>query len=162
MLQLLVLERRKDQLVLEDAWLVSAAAVEHAPPTSRAILMAQTANLQRMQITHLRSPVTICLLDQFCVYLLIYCSRDASVSIVTRQGDGRPRNWGSISGRSKRFVAAPQRPDQFWGPLSLLWAQGVKWPGRESNHLPQSINKVKNEYSYISTPPIHLHEVLIK
>jgi hypothetical protein len=39
------------------------------------------------------------------------------------------------------------------GVLSLE----VKWPEREADHLPTSSAKVKNEWSYTSTPPICLH-----
>jgi len=31
--------------------------------------------------------------------------------------------------------------------------RGVEWPGHEVNHKPPSSAKVKNEYSYTSTPP---------
>jgi len=39
----------------------------------------------------------------------------------------------------------------------------VKWPGRESHHLSSSYAKVKNEWSYISIPPVlscHVQGVL--
>jgi hypothetical protein len=42
-------------------------------------------------------------------------------------------------------------------PLSL----GVKWPARESDHLPPSSAEVKNAWSYTSTPPIRLHDVVL-
>jgi len=35
---------------------------------------------------------------------------------------GRPRNRGSIRGRSKRFFSSPKRPDRFWGPPKLLFS----------------------------------------
>jgi len=41
----------------------------------------------------------------------------------------------SINSRRKRLFFAPKRPDQFWGPSSLLligyrwlFSQGIKWP----------------------------------
>jgi hypothetical protein len=37
---------------------------------------------------------------------------------------GRPRNRGSIPGRSKRFVFSPQGPDRGWGPLNVLLPNG--------------------------------------
>jgi hypothetical protein len=43
------------------------------------------------------------------------------------------------------------------GTLSL----GVKRPGREADQSPPSSAEVKNAWSYISTPPIHLHGVVI-
>jgi hypothetical protein len=33
----------------------------------------------------------------------------------------------------------------------------MKWPGREADHAPPSKAKVKNEWSYIYTPPIRLY-----
>jgi hypothetical protein len=58
---------------------------------------------------------------------------------------------GSIPDRGKIFFSSPQRPDWFWGPLSLLLNRyrrvlfpGVKRPGREANHSPPSRAKVKN------------------
>jgi hypothetical protein len=43
------------------------------------------------------------------------------------------------------------------GGLSL----GVKRPGREADHSPPSSAEVKNAWSYTSTPPIHLHGVML-
>jgi len=36
---------------------------------------------------------------------------------------------------------------------------GTKWPGREVNHSLPSSAEVKNEWSYVSTLPVHLHGV---
>jgi hypothetical protein len=42
------------------------------------------------------------------------------------------------------FLSSPKCPDQLWGPPSLLFdgqlclSQGVKWLGREFDHLPPS------------------------
>jgi hypothetical protein len=43
------------------------------------------------------------------------------------------------------------------GALSL----GVKRPGREADQSPTSSAEVKNAWSYTSTPPIHLHGVVL-
>jgi hypothetical protein len=43
------------------------------------------------------------------------------------------------------------------GALSL----GVKSPGREADHLHPSSAEVKNAWSYTSTPPVRLHEVVL-
>jgi hypothetical protein len=43
------------------------------------------------------------------------------------------------------------------GALSLV----VKWPGREADHSPPSGAEVKNEWSYISAPPVRLHGVVL-
>jgi hypothetical protein len=37
---------------------------------------------------------------------------------------------------------------------------GVKRPGREADHIPLSSTEVKNTWSYTSTPPIRLHNVV--
>jgi hypothetical protein len=38
---------------------------------------------------------------------------------------------------------------------------GVEWPGHEADHSPPSSAKVKNAWSYTSTPPIRLHGVVL-
>jgi hypothetical protein len=43
------------------------------------------------------------------------------------------------------------------GALSL----GVKRPGREADHSPPSSAEVKNAWSYISSPPIRFHGVVL-
>jgi hypothetical protein len=81
-----------------------------------------------------------------------YCdgerSRGSSVGIATGYGmDG----LCSIPG-SARFLSSPERPDQPWGPPSLLPIQwvpgalspGVKRKGREAGHSPPSSAEVKN------------------
>jgi hypothetical protein len=39
-----------------------------------------------------------------------------SVSVVCRLGEGRPRNRGSISTKSKEYFISSKRPGGFWGP----------------------------------------------
>jgi hypothetical protein len=39
---------------------------------------------------------------------------------LNRQRADRPKNRGSIPGRSKRFFSSPLRPDGFWGPSGVL------------------------------------------
>jgi hypothetical protein len=38
---------------------------------------------------------------------------------------------------------------------------GVKQPGCEADHSPPSSAEVKNAWSYTSTPPIRLHDVVL-
>jgi hypothetical protein len=64
----------------------------------------------------------------------------------------------SIPGRAGIF-SSPRRPDRHWGPPSLLsrgtgvLSPAVKRPGSESNQSLVPTAKVKNVWSYISTPP---------
>ena len=66
---------------------------------------------------------------------------------------------GSNSGRGKRFLSSPKRPNPLWGPTSPLLKgnqgsfQALTRLGREVNHSPPSIAYVKNEWSYTSTSP---------
>jgi hypothetical protein len=54
------------------------------------------------------------------------------------------------------------------GPPSLrsnrnggAFTPGVKRPGREANHSPQSSAEVENPWSHTSTPPIRLYDVVL-
>jgi hypothetical protein len=38
---------------------------------------------------------------------------------------------------------------------------GMKRPGSEADHSPPSSAEVKNVWSYASTPPVHLHGVVL-
>jgi hypothetical protein len=60
---------------------------------------------------------------------------------------------------ASRTVLGPIQPPIEWvlGAFSL----GVKRPGREAAHSPPSSAEVKNAWSYISTPPIRLHGVVL-
>jgi hypothetical protein len=68
-------------------------------------------------------------------------------------------------GRGKRFFSSPNRADWLCGPPSILFSGyqgsflGLKRPGREVNHLPESSAKVKKEWSYTSAPAICLRGV---
>jgi hypothetical protein len=77
-------------------------------------------------------------------------SRDSVVSAVTRLQAEWPRNLGSIPGRGKRFISIPQRPDQLWGLLNLVfnWGGGghlleVKQPGRAAEHSPNLVERLR-------------------
>jgi hypothetical protein len=68
---------------------------------------------------------------------------------------------GSNASRGRRFCSSPKHPGQLSGPPShLLYGYqgsyvGVKWMGREV--VPSA--KVKNEWSFMSSPPICLRGV---
>jgi hypothetical protein len=71
-------------------------------------------------------------------------SRGSSVSIVS---DYRLDDRGSIPDRSRGFLLQPLRPDQLWGPQSLLYNgyRGKARPGRDADHSPPSSAEVKSE-----------------
>jgi hypothetical protein len=58
-----------------------------------------------------------------------------------------------------RPAPGPTQPPIQWvsGALSL----GVKQPRREVYHSPPSSAEVKNAWNYTSTPPVHLHVVVL-
>jgi hypothetical protein len=58
-----------------------------------------------------------------------------------------------------RLALGPTQPPIQWMPGAL--SLGVKQPGCEADHSPPSSAKVKNAWSYTSTPPVHLHGVLL-
>jgi hypothetical protein len=58
-----------------------------------------------------------------------------------------------------RMALGPTQPPMQWVPGAL--SLGVKWPGHECDHSPPSNAKVKNAWSYTSTPPIHLHGMVL-
>jgi len=60
---------------------------------------------------------------------------------------------------ASRPALGPTQPPIQWIPWAFK--PGVKRPGREANHSPPSSAEFKNEYSYTSTPPIHLCGQLI-
>jgi hypothetical protein len=59
----------------------------------------------------------------------------------------------------------PKRPDRHWGSRNLLLSgygaslSGVKRPGRKVNNSPLSSRNDKNEWSYVTTPPLWLYSV---
>jgi hypothetical protein len=58
-----------------------------------------------------------------------------------------------------RPALRPIQPPIQWisGALSL----GVKWLGYEADHSPPSSAEVKNAWIYTSTPPVHLHGMVL-
>ena len=68
-----------------------------------------------------------------------------------------------LAGSGKKLVSSPETSRPSWGPPSpkfswfCLSFSEVKRPGHDVNHSPLSSNEVKNEWSYTSTPPVHLH-----
>ena len=59
-----------------------------------------------------------------------------------------------FSGMSRPALGPIQLPTECVQGAPFM---GVKWPEREAPHAPTSSAKVKSEWSYTSTPPIHLH-----
>jgi hypothetical protein len=60
---------------------------------------------------------------------------------------------------ASRPALGPTQPPIQWVPGAL--SLGIKWPGREADHSPQSNAEVKNAWSYTSAPPVHLHGVVL-
>jgi len=60
---------------------------------------------------------------------------------------------------ASRLALGPMKLPVQWvsGALSL----GVKWPGREADHSPPSSAKVKDVWSYTSTPQICIHGIML-
>jgi hypothetical protein len=82
--------------------------------------------------------------------------RDSSVGIAA---SNRVPTSGLGSLQAQETVSSANRPNRLWGPSSLIFngcrssfPGEVKRPGREVNHSPQFSVKVKNEWSYTSTP----------
>jgi hypothetical protein len=84
----------------------------------------------------------------------------SSVSIVTRvddQGSKRSRGKDGIFFRHRVQTDSMDTQSAVqWLPRTLL-SPGVKLPGREAGHSPQSSAYVINACSYRSTPSVHLH-----
>ena len=86
-------------------------------------------------------------------YCQLLVGRDSSIDMATRYGlDGQ----GSNSGAGEVFCT---RPDQPWGPLSILYNgyrvpfPGVKRPGGGANHPPPSRTEVKERVKlYLNCP----------
>jgi hypothetical protein len=94
-------------------------------------------------------------------------SHGSSVSIALGYGlDDQVLGFDSWQGlgtflftTTSRTALGPTQPPIQWVPGAP--SLGVKWPGREADHSPPSSAKVKNAWSYTSTPPIRLHGVLL-
>jgi len=57
------------------------------------------------------------------------------------------------------FFPSTQLPYRFWVPEALT--QKIKRPVFKANHSPPYSAKIKNEWSYTTTPPIRLHGVVL-
>jgi hypothetical protein len=73
---------------------------------------------------------------------------------------------GLIPGRGQDSFSLPQWPDQLWDPPNLLpngywelFPLEEKQTGHEDDH--SSPCNAKNAWFYSSTPPIHLHDMVL-
>jgi hypothetical protein len=81
-------------------------------------------------------------------------SQDSSVGIATGYGlDGRGLEIFLFDTMSRPALRPTQPPIQ--------WVLGALSPGREADHSPPYNAKVKNAWSYTSTPPIRLHGAVL-
>jgi len=95
------------------------------------------------------------------------CAKEYDVMwyVATRLQGGWSR--GLNSGRGKRFVSCAQCWDQLWDWQNLTSVgadgclQGVQQPGREPACTPPSSAKVKMEWNYTSTAPIHPYVFMV-
>jgi hypothetical protein len=105
--------------------------------------------------------------DVFTTHDGYVASRDSSVSIATGYGsDNRmigvryPEGAGNFFPFHHRVQTGsgvhPASYQMGTGVLSL----GIKRPGREADHSSLSSAKVKNAWSYTSTPPMRFHGVV--
>jgi len=91
-------------------------------------------------------------------------SQSSSVSVETRLLDDQ----GSIPSRGSNGNFSLHHCIQTGSgadPAPIQWvlgalSKGVKWPGCDDHSLPSSA-MFKNVWSYTSTPPIHLHDVVL-
>jgi hypothetical protein len=103
----------------------------------------------------------------FLLIILLSKSCDSSVGIALGYGlDDRGSRVRSPAGleiflftTASRTALGPSQPPIQWVPGAL--SLGVKRPGCESDHSPPSSAEVKNAWSYISTPPVRLHGVVL-
>jgi hypothetical protein len=69
-------------------------------------------------------------------------------------------DWGIfLFTTTSRTALGPTQPPIQWVPRAL--SLGVKLPGSEADHSPPSSAEVKDVWSHTSTPPIHLHGVVL-
>jgi hypothetical protein len=93
------------------------------------------------------------------------CSRDSALDIATGYGlDGR--GVGDRFRVESRIFSSARLPDQLWGSPNLLsneyrllFPRGVKRPGREADHSPQTSAEVKKTWIYIH--PIYLQGLVL-
>jgi hypothetical protein len=86
-------------------------------------------------------------------------SQDSAVVIVSGYGLD-DQGVGVRVPVGSRIFSSPSRPDQFWGPPSLLFngywgvlSLEVKWPGRETDHSPPTSAKIKKMWVCTCIPP---------
>jgi hypothetical protein len=98
-------------------------------------------------------------LSSLYIYITIFSgSRNGIVNIVSRLQVKQLKYHGLNPGMGK-FFSSLKHSGWCWGlqrlPFNGCWclSPGVKQPQHEADHSPPSITKVKNAWSYTSTPP---------
>jgi hypothetical protein len=95
---------------------------------------------------------------------LVYVEQSAVLLLNYNELDDRgfeSRQWLGIFllTTASRQALEPTKPPLQWVPRALSF--GAKRPGRKADHSPPSSAEVKNAWSYTSTPPIRLHDVVL-
>jgi hypothetical protein len=67
--------------------------------------------------------------------------------------------WIYLFTTVSRTALGPTQPPIQWVPGAF--SLGVKWLLCEADHSPSSSAKVKNAWHYTSTPPVHIHGVVL-
>jgi hypothetical protein len=91
-------------------------------------------------------------------YGFVIISSELHVSLISGAKLTYLLNFSAYIYNTTAYIKILQQPIQ-WVPEAL--SLGVKRPGREADHSPPSSAEVKNAWSYISTPPLRLHGVVL-
>ena len=99
------------------------------------------------------------LVKEGCLFIPNFCNNEPGHHSQYNDYAMRWTIQDSNPSRGKRFLSPPKCPDWLRGPPSLLFSyhqgpfpQVVKWSGHEADPSPPSNVKVKDDWSFTSTP----------
>jgi len=93
------------------------------------------------------------------LYVSMSCTETSLLLYIYHSHGNQDRDLSSFQ---SLHVSSGAHPASFPMGTGVLLLE-VKWPGHESHHLPTSHAKVKNEWNYMSIPPVlscHVQRVL--